>query len=149
MTEHLEGVLAHKALVAAYMQEVAQALIARAVVHDNSKFSPEESAIFEEMTPILKTLTYGSDEYKAALARLGPALQHHYAVNSHHPEHFPDGINGMSLLDLIEMVCDWIAATQRVKDGDIRTSLPINKARFQIDDQLYGIIGHTVDALVP
>jgi hypothetical protein len=147
MSEHIDGVIAHKALVASYMQQVASALFQRAAVHDNSKFSPEEMDAFEEVTPLLQTLTYGSEEYKEALKRLGPALAHHYAVNSHHPEHFPDGINGMNLMDVIEMVCDWMAAVKRVHDGDIQTSLPINQERFHIEDQMYAVICHTVDAL--
>ena len=32
-------------------------------------------------------LTYGSDEYKACLTEMKPALDHHYAANRHHPEH--------------------------------------------------------------
>lgn len=147
MSEHIDGVLDHKLLVASYMQQVASALFQRAVSHDYSKFSAEEMATFEEVTPLLKTLVYGSDEYKAALARMGPALAHHYAVNSHHPEFYPDGVNGMTLIDLIEMLCDWLAAVQRVKNGDIYASMPINKERFHIDDQLYGILYHTVTAL--
>jgi hypothetical protein len=50
----------------------------------------------------------------------------------------------MSLIDLIEMVCDWMAATMRVKDGDIYKSLEINQERFGIDEQLAGIIKNTV-----
>jgi hypothetical protein len=57
------------------------------VVHDASKWSPEEWPAFEEATPKLAGMTYGSDEYKAALASIKPALKHHYAENSHHPEH--------------------------------------------------------------
>lgn len=143
-SEHLIGVLDHKLLVASFMQRVATALFTRAVAHDYSKFSPEEFDAFEEVTPLLKTLEYGSDEYRAALRSIKPAIAHHYAVNSHHPEFHANGISGMNLIDLIEMVCDWMAAVQRVKDGDMAKSLPINKERFGIDDQLFGIISNTV-----
>jgi len=40
------------------------------------------------MTPKLAGSTYGSEEYKAFLGQMKPALDHHYAVNDHHPEHF-------------------------------------------------------------
>lgn len=146
-SEHLTGVLEHKKLVAHYMQIVSTELFKRAIEHDYSKFTPEEFDDFERMTPILKTLTYGSDEYKAALKELGPALQHHYQVNSHHPEYYANGVNGMSLIDLIEMVCDWMAAVQRVKNGDIYKSLETNKERFAIDAQLTGIIKNTIDEI--
>ena len=53
--------------------------------HDQSKLGPSEKPLFDEMTPKLKTLVYGTDEYKASLAALGPALAHHYANNSTTP----------------------------------------------------------------
>lgn len=144
MTEYIQGVLAHKQLVAKYMQLIAADLTKRAIVHDDSKFSPEESEAFERVTPLLKTLEYGSPEYKEALKELGPALEHHYKHNCHHPEYSESGINDMSLPDLIEMVCDWIAATQRIKDGNIYRSLEINKKRFHIDTQLGYILSNTI-----
>jgi hypothetical protein len=143
-SENIEGVLEHKKLVAKYMQVVASDLFERAVVHDYSKFSPEEFDVFEAVTPLLKTLEYGSEEYGIMLHQMKPALSHHYAVNSHHPEHYPDGINDMTLIDLIEMLCDWMAAVKRTKNGDIGKSLVINKKRFGIDDQLYKIIDNTL-----
>lgn len=33
-------------------------------------------------------------------------LDHHYQNNDHHPEHFELGINGMNLLQLLEMLAD-------------------------------------------
>jgi hypothetical protein len=148
LSENIAGVLAHKKLVATYLQTIATELNRRALVHDDSKFLPEELDAFELMTPILKTLTYGTNEYKAALKELGPALQHHYQVNDHHPEHTAGGVNAMNLVQLIEMVCDWMAAVQRMKDGgDIEKSLEINQQRFGMDDQLTGILRNTVDQL--
>ena len=81
------------------------------------------------------------------LAAMKPALDHHYAANSHHPEHYEKGILGMSLLDLIEMLCDWKAATHRHKDGDIRRSIEINQQRFGYSDSLKQIFLNTVSVL--
>jgi len=144
MSEHLDGVLAHKQVVAHLMQQVITALVERAIVHDNSKFTPEEFDAFESVTPILKTLTYGSDEYKASLLSIQPALRHHYMVNRHHPEYYPHGIDDMDLIDMIEMVCDWMAAAQRQANGDVMKSLEVSKERFHIDDQLLTIIRNTM-----
>ena len=129
------------------IQAVCNALTVRAVYHDMSKLEEPEKSVFDRMTPILRTLTYGSDEYKAALVEMGEGLKHHYAHNSHHPEHHAAGIAGMSLLDLIEMLCDWKAATERVKEGSMAQSLPINIARFGIDPQLAAVIENTVREL--
>lgn len=119
----------------------------RSSEHDASKLQEPEKSMYDEFTPKLKTSTYGSDEYKRFLKDMGVALKHHYENNSHHPEHYPDGINGMSLLDVIEMLCDWKAAGMRHADGDIRKSLEINVGRFDISEQLEKILRNTVEEL--
>ena len=42
----------------------------------------------------------------------------------------------MSLLDLMEMLADWRAATERNKNGDIKKSIEINTYRFNIYKKL-------------
>jgi hypothetical protein len=76
------------------------------------------------------------------------ALDHHYSNNRHHPEYFENGINDMTLIDLIEMLCDWYAATQRHNDGDIFKSIEFNKTRFNMSDQLVSILTNTVNELI-
>ena len=49
-------------------------LMIRAVNHDASKFSAEEFETFARVTPRLRGMTYGSEEYQASLDELGPAL---------------------------------------------------------------------------
>jgi len=112
--------------------------------HDASKLQEPEKSMYDKFTPMLRSLTYGSDEYKGTLKEMGSALDHHYQVNSHHPEHYRNGINGMSLIDLIEMLADWKAASLRHADGNILKSLEINKVRFGMSDQLYEILKNTV-----
>ena len=131
---------AHIQTVQDLVFEVVQNLVQRAQVHDRSKLASPEVEIFDEFTPKLKDSTYGSDEYKGFLAAMKPALDHHYAQNTHHPEHFPNGINGMSLLDITEMLCDWKAATMRHADGDLRKSIEINQKRFGYSDELKQIL---------
>lgn len=53
-------------------------------------------------------------------------------MNTHHPEHW-HGIKNMSPLDLIEMLCDWKAATRRHATGDLLKSIRINAERFGYD----------------
>lgn len=122
-------------------------LTVRAVQHDRSKFSEIEWPHFLAATPGLASLTYGSDEYKAALQAIKPALVAHNRSNSHHPEHYSDGIDGMDLLDLLEMMCDWKAATERRANGDISKSLEHNRERFKIGPQLESILRNTVERM--
>ncbi|HEY2086261.1 MAG TPA: DUF5662 family protein [Mycobacterium sp.] len=118
----------------------------RITKHDASKLEDPEKAIFDEYGPKLKTSTYGSDEYKGFLAEMRVALDHHYANNRHHPEHFEDGVAGMTLVDLVEMLADWKAASERHADGDLAVSLRIQRERFGLSDQLASILENTARA---
>ena len=148
----------HQQEVAKMLMMFAQMLLERAMVHDASKLESPEREIFIEFTPKLKGCTYGSEEYKTFLAQMKPALDHHYANNKHHPEYndingftFQTGnncaINAMDLVDIVEMLCDWLAATKRHADGDIGKSININEKRFGINEQLSQLFRNTVAIL--
>lgn len=185
-----QDTLDHIGMVRKFIAEFGLSLRERAKVHDASKLVSPEKDAFDLLTPRLKGLTYGSDEYRACLKEMKPAIEHHYANNSHHPEHYKfwkcpicyavfknddapidgrfvgeirlcpicckngtimectlepaSGVNGMDLLDVVEMLCDWKAAGMRHADGDILKSLKINRERFNIEPQLYEILVNTV-----
>ncbi len=142
-TDSKDETTAHILRVRELLYIVQNKLEERGFKHDLSKLQPPEKDGFDKVTGVLKGLTYGSDEYKTQLARLKPILDHHYAHNSHHPEHYPNGVDGMTLLDLIEMFCDWKAATERHADGNIEKSIQHNKGRFKLTDQLANIFENT------
>ena len=56
-------------------------------------------------------------------------------------------IRGMNLVQLVEMLCDWKAATMRHKDGDIRRSIEINQGRFGYSDEIKQILLNTLPIL--
>jgi len=149
LTESMRQTIAHIQRVQALLSEVVANLLERARVHDNSKLHDPEADTFAVMTAKLAECTYGSEEYKGYLREMKPALDHHYAHNRHHPEHWPDGIKDMSLLDLLEMMVDWKAATERHNDGSIVKSLDHNKGRFGYGDELDAILRRTVLELWP
>lgn len=134
----------HIRRVGSLLAEVVYKLTVRGVVHDASKWSENEWPAFEAATPLLADLTYGTPEYKASLDSIRPAVDHHQAHNTHHPEFYvANGIEGMSLLDLMEMLADWKAAGERNKDGCLMKSLLHNKDRFEISPQLFEILVNT------
>ena len=139
----------HIARVAQLMSLAQSNLAERARLHDLSKLSPEEKPYFDRLTPRLKHLEYGSAEYKQSLAELQPALDHHYAHNPHHPEHYLEGVRGMSLLDLVEMLCDWKAAGERHADSTIWKSIQVNRDRFGMSDEMTGMLFRTAMELFP
>lgn len=126
------------------MNEAVMVLLRRAALHDKSKLEEPELSIFAEYAGRLKGLTYMSDEYRQCLKEMAPALEHHYAANRHHPQHFPNGIDDMNLFDLLEMFIDWYASTKRHDDGDINDSIDKNKTRFELSDQLERILRNTI-----
>ena len=138
---------AHVAEVARLLSVVTDELTRRGVEHDHTKLD-ELKSTFDEVTPKLEGLTYGSEEYKKSLHDIKPELDYHYAQESHHVfEHYPNGVYDATLMDVTEMVCDWIAASKRHEDGDVTKSLEINRERYDIEPQLFALISNTVRRL--
>ena len=118
-------------------------MLARGRAHDASKLAEPEKSVFDEILPRFKGVAYGSPEYADLLQRMKPALDHHYSANSHHPEHYgADGIAGMDLFDLVEMICDWKAAAVRNPGDGVK--LDYNVELFGIEPQLAHILANTL-----
>lgn len=132
----------HIGLVQKWMvNDFCHILKGRASVHDDSKLKdPIEKEMFDIWTPELKTRQAGTPEYAEALEQMGEGLKMHYSANSHHPEHYENGIDGMTLYDLIEMVCDWMAVCEK---KEIPVDMQYLQDRFNIAPQLRSIIENT------
>lgn len=139
--------LQHIARVRDLLDTCIKELLDRGRHHDQSKLRSPEVESFTEFTNKLAKSTYGSPEYDGFKAAMKPALDHHYANNRHHPEHFKNGIQDMNLIDLLEMLCDWKAASERHDNGNIRKSIEINAGRFNMSPQLTRIFENTADIL--
>ena len=122
-------------------------IVERMLTHDRSKLDSPEVQYFTKFNSQLKALTFRSPEYEANLNNLRPALIHHYANNRHHPEFHKNGINDMTLIDLVEMLCDWYASSKRQHDGNIRFSIEKNREKYNISDQLIRIFENTIKEL--
>jgi hypothetical protein len=133
----------HIRKVQAALDEVTARLTVRAVYHDASKLQEPELSGYAQLHADLAEIRYGTPEYRAALDEAKETIAHHYAHNTHHPEHWPNGIADMSLLDVIEMFCDWYAAGQRTKQGSLKQSLEVNRTRFGADPTLAQIFENT------
>ena len=122
-------------------------ILKRGRLHDQSKMAEPEVQLFTELTPKLVDSTYEGSDWQENMRRLKPALDHHYANNRHHPEHFKNGINDMNLIDLLEMIIDWKASSERQNNGNIRKSIEQNANKFGISPQLLRILENTADLL--
>ena len=140
---------AHIERVRFYLAKCITELAIRSTDHDKDKIDNlVEKKLFDEYTPKLKECTYGSSEYKSFLEALKEGLNIHYANNRHHPEHFENGIKDMNLIDLLEMICDWKAASERHADGNVYKSIEINQERFGYSDDVKSILKNTVDFII-
>lgn len=137
----------HVQIVRGIISVVVADLERRSSVHDASKFDEPELSYFDEFTPSLSRTTYDSEEYKKNLKLMKPALDHHYAVNDHHPEHYTNGILGMSLVVMLEMLIDWKAASLRHVNGDILVSIEKNQKRYGFSDDVKQLLINTVPLL--
>ena len=141
---HYTQTLEHVNQVRGNLWALIKELDDRGRVHDASKFKEPERSIFAANSHKLSKTEYGTPEYEALLKELHVAIEHHYFKNTHHPEHWENGIEDMDLLDVVEMLCDWVAAVKRTKDGDIYKSIEHNEKRFNINPQLAKILKNTV-----
>jgi hypothetical protein len=141
--------LRHIENVRSKIMKVVADLIGRCFQHDMSKFDEPEKSIYDKYTPMLAGVEYGTTAYKDILGKMKVGIDHHYSANRHHPEYFADGINGMNLVDLVELLCDWKAAGERHVDKptDIFRSIDINAERFKIEPQMVQILKNTATYL--
>lgn len=137
---------AHIARVRDLLGQAEAILRVRGEIHDASKLREPEKPAFDRLAALkLSGMAYGSEEYRACLRAEKPAIEHHYANNSHHPEFYGlMGVDGMSLFDVIEMLVDWKAASERMAGGgDIWKSIELNTARFKLSDQTRVLLENT------
>ena len=124
-------------------------ILERGQNHDSSKLIEPELSGFAVNTEKLSETNYGTKEYQNLLSSLDDTIKHHHANNRHHPEHFKNGVEDMDLVDIVEMLCDWKAASERTKNGNIFQSIDYNSSRFGINNQLRKILENTIHRYFP
>jgi len=134
----------HKYLVVKHLSPIIEALVQRMMVHDDSKFDEDEFPEYVKAKEEFKQVQFGTEEYAKVREKYAAPINAHYKKNTHHPEHYPNGIEDMDLLDVIEMLVDWKAASMREKDGgDIQKSIQHSAERYKINPQLVKILENT------
>ena len=146
MTKYEKSVK-HIATVRGYMMQAVGNLQDRLLHHDDSKLVEPERSAYEGLDEALRGIAFGSDEYSQIIkTHLGPALQHHYDHNDHHIEHhYGEGIKGMSLFSLLEMLADLRAVCD--EKGKPVIDLEVNQKIHGFGDELFQILLNTIDEL--
>lgn len=140
MFKYIMSVIRHRHRVFKHINKFSKLLKQRGVKHDMSKFEDIEFDAFENAE---FNASYGTPEYDAQRNKVKDAIVHHYANNPHHIEHHPNSINDMNLIDLVEMLCDWIDASERNENDNIYKSLEINRIKYNMSDQVYNLLVNT------
>jgi hypothetical protein len=123
-------------------------MIRRGEVHDMSKYEDPEKVLLDAIEYQNVNNGYapfGSPQYIQNTQILKPMLKHHYSINSHHPQHYPNGVMDMSLMDIVEMFCDWQAAALRNKEPEMNISHAATM--HGLDPQLERIFKNTARAM--
>lgn len=139
----INGIQKHKDSVKSKVAYLSNKLKERAEKHDNSKLEHPEIdwLIAMDREP---RYPYGSPEYFDKMKRWNKFFQHHYANNRHHPDHFPNGVNDMNLVDLCEYCCDIISYYDEMHPKDAIKTIEAQKERFGFDPQLTDILKNTL-----
>jgi hypothetical protein len=135
----------HKTKVSRYLSKLSTVLLDRGYRHDDSKLTSPEYDMYRDITSELQQYEYNSPEYKniSNSRAFKDAWMHHAQENSHHPDHYPNGVSDMDLVDIMEMLCDWYSASQRHENASWRDGFNSNCEQFNIDDQLKSILWNT------
>lgn len=80
----------------------------RADEHDISKLKEPEYSGWVKMDKEPR-YEYGSKEYFEKIKKYKWLFDLHYRKNRHHPEYWQGFFQDMDLIDLLEMICDWIS----------------------------------------
>ena len=149
----IADIFIHKNKISNILSTLMNSMIYRSKFHDSSKLSDEELPRYLSVIPELSKCKYGSEEYDEVKKHLGKALEHHYLFNNHHMEYFNNTItisNGMNLLDLLEMISDWIASASRNAKSkeDILNSIQLNINKYKFSTDLSTLIISTTNFIL-
>lgn len=143
----LMEMLRHTKEVFARLEAIASDLRRRGILHDLTKFDELEFTTFCSTREKFKKADYGSEEYAECTRLAKPAVDHHYKNNRHHTGYHEKGILGMNLLDILEMVADWKAASKRSPNLTFKDSLPKAFEKYKIPEAIQEVILNTIDYL--
>jgi hypothetical protein len=135
-----DRIISHKLSVKAGIQRVILDLQNRGEHHDDDKLYENSLTELHLAMEKYSSTKFCSSKYLEIEEE--PVIKLHYINNDHHPNHFKDGIMGMNLISMIEMLIDWKSASSAYGDT-FEESLEKNKERFKIGDDLFRVLKNT------
>ncbi len=142
-----EVIKEHIDAVARRLDLFSNALLERGKCHDASKLEEPEIKYEAWGSEKLKGLTYKSDAFNHICDIMWSGTEKHFANNKHHVQAHENGVLDMTLIDLIELLCDYKSASERYPDADVRMSIKANADKFNFGEPLKQILLNTLDEL--
>lgn len=140
----IDAILKHKKSVRDKLLFLSEELRKRAEEHDNSKLQFPEIEWLIEMDKEPRC-QYGTKEYYDKMNKWKKFFIHHYAQNRHHPDHYPNGIDDMDLIDITEFLADIVSYYEVLQAHDCEKVLDDQEKRFQINGQLRNVLSNTLN----
>jgi len=126
------------------LSKLVAALLIRMREHDKSKLEEPEFSLWKKMDEEPR-YPYGTRKYNKKIKRYRELFEMHYKENPHHPEHFPNGISDMTLIDLMEMLCDWISYKDNIRVSEAIEMVEKQSKRFGYSDEIKNMLINTLN----
>lgn len=140
-----EYVEKHQRTVRKRLSHFSTILQSRAFIHDESKLQEPEYSLWKQMDEEPR-YPYGTKEYISKLDRWQHLFRMHWndSRNRHHPEHFTNPITEMDLMDMIEMLCDWLGYKEVLSYTEASKLVDSQCKRFNFPDEFRYLLLNTL-----
>jgi len=140
----------HRNKVQQWVQRIMKILEDRAKKHDLSKLN-DELELWKKLDEYPR-YKYGSSEYFEKLKRFKNVFYTHWAHNRHHYEYFRIKHHGniskiytdIDLVDLIEMMCDWLSYNETITVTDAKKLVAEQMKRLGMPKEIAALILNTI-----
>lgn len=138
-----EYVNGHINRVQKWINKFTAVLFNRGIVHDKSKLREPEFSMWKKMDeePRYK---YGTKEYNEKINRYKEVFDLHYRQNRHHPEHWSGFYSEMDLIDVIEMLCDWLGYKDDITIKEAEELVNMQCKRYEFNSTFQSLLYNTL-----
>ena len=135
----------HQNAVKRWLAHFSMILQSRAIKHDESKLQEPEYSLWKKMDEEPR-YPYGTKEYSSKLKRWQHLFKLHWKDkrNRHHPEHFVSPVAEMDLMDMIEMLCDWLGYKETVSYSEASKLVDNQCKRFNFPEEFKSLLLNTL-----
>jgi len=138
-----EYIISHIDRVKSWISRFATILYSRGIHHDESKLQEPEYSLWKKMDEEPR-YPYGTQQYKDKLERHKKVFKLHYRKNRHHPEHWNGWYSEMDLVDMIEMMCDWLGYKENISLSEAQKLIETQCKRYGFSNEMRGLLYNTL-----